>query len=157
MRVQLEENLTNCKALADEYFSSNEIAPEKKMDWIEGYCAQIALLTTQIAWTDDVHKAFDDIEGGMTNAMKICLEGIKTRINLLISKVRLDLTPEMRVKVITIITVDVHSRDTVEDLNLKNVNDKDSFQWLKQLKFYWCKDDQDVTPNQLQRWPWEKD
>ena len=73
MRVQLEENLCTCKALADEYFTSNEIPNEKKMDWIDNYCAQIALLTTQIAWTDDVHKAFDDIEGGMTNAMKICL------------------------------------------------------------------------------------
>lgn len=129
MRLTLEEVLTASKAHADEFFSSNEIKHENKMDWIDNYCAQIALLTVQIAWTDEVHKAFDDIEGGMTNAMRICLDGVKDRIGLLIQRVRKDLTKEMRDKVITIITIDVHSRDTVEDLNIKNINDKDSFTW----------------------------
>lgn len=64
----------------------------------------------------------------MSNAMKDCYEGIKKRINLLISKVRNpNLTTEMRNKIITIITIDVHSRDVVENLLIKNINDKESF------------------------------
>lgn len=98
------------------------------MDWIYDYCAQIALLVVQITWTDNVHKSFDDMEGGMTNAMKNCLENIKKRINLLIKKVRnVGLTKEIRNKIITIITIDVHSRDVVEKLIAKNINDKESF------------------------------
>lgn len=50
----------------------------------------------------------------MTNAMKDCLENIRKRIAILITKVRLELTKEERDKVITIITIDVHSRDVVE-------------------------------------------
>ena len=58
----------------------------------------------------------------MSNAMKDCYEGIKKRINLLISKVRNpNLTTEMRNKIITIITIDVHSRDVVENLLIKNI------------------------------------
>lgn len=46
--------------------------------------------------------------------MKDCLENIRKRINLLICKVRLELTKEERDKIITIITIDVHSRDVIE-------------------------------------------
>ena len=57
------------------------------------------------------------MEGGMSNSMRDCYEGIKRRINILIEKVRSpDLTPELRNKIITIITIDVHSRDVVENL-----------------------------------------
>lgn len=68
------------------------------------------------------------MEGGMSNAMKDCYEGINKRIKILIDKV-IDpkLTKEIRNKIITIITIDVHSRDVVENLLKKNINDKESF------------------------------
>lgn len=79
-------------------------------------------------WTEDVYKSFDDLEGGMSNAMKDCYAGIKKRIDLLIKKVRNpNLTKELRNKIITIITIDVHSRDVVEKLMKKNISDKESF------------------------------
>ena len=157
MRESLQFILEDAKHTADEYFNSPEIKDEQKMDWIMDYCAQISLVTVQITWTDDVHKSFDDMEGGMSNAMKECFEGIKKRINLLISKVRNpDLTKEIRNKIITIITIDVHSRDVVEKLLEKNINDKESFQWYSQLKFYWTKEVSDVLQNQNARFDWEK-
>jgi dynein heavy chain len=42
------------------------------------------LLTTQIVWTDDVTKAFDDLSGGSENAMKDCKAVIDERIEALI-------------------------------------------------------------------------
>ncbi|GJM17625.1 MAG: hypothetical protein DHS20C13_29520 [Thermodesulfobacteriota bacterium] len=60
--------------------------------------------------------------------MKDCYSGIKKRIALLIKKVRNpNLTKELRNKIITIITIDVHSRDVVEKLMKKNISDKESF------------------------------
>ena len=42
--------------------------------------------------------------------MKDCYENIKKRINLLITKIReKNITQEIRNKIITIITIDVHS------------------------------------------------
>lgn len=157
MRESMQLILEESKHTADEYFNSADIKEEHKMDWILNYNAQVALVTVQITWTDDVHKSFDDMEGGMSNAMKDCFEGIKRRINLLISKVRNpSLSKEIRNKIITIITIDVHSRDVVEKLLEKNINDKESFQWYSQLKFYWSKESNDVTLNQRARFPWEK-
>lgn len=120
--------MQKAKHLSEEYFWSNEIKESEKMDWIFKCCGQISLLVLQVTWTDDVHKAFDDIEGGMSNAMKDCYENIKKRINVLITKIRdPGITPEIRNKIITLITIDVHSRDVVEKLVLKNISDKDSF------------------------------
>ncbi len=73
--------------------------------------------------------------------MKDCYENIWKWINLLIKKVRNpSLTTELRNKIITIITIDVHSWDVVEKLVNKNISDKDSFQWYSQLKFYFSKE-----------------
>ena len=130
IRDELQRVLIQSKQTSEEYFQSNEYKEEEKMDWIVKFCGQVTLLTVQTTWTEDVHKAFDDIEGGMSNAMKDCYENIRKRINLLIKKVRNpSLTQELRNKIITIITIDVHSRDVVEKLVNKNISDKDSFQW----------------------------
>ena len=158
MRETLEEYLIQAKRKADAVMRN----PEKKksqMDWITEYCAQIALLVTQIIWTEDVHQAFDDIEGGMSNAMKECLQGIKDRISVLIDKVKGDLSPDERTKIITIITIDVHSRDAVEKLFNLNINDKENFQWGSQLKFFLnnYNDIQDIIQKgQKIRFKWEE-
>jgi dynein heavy chain len=155
MRQALQVYAIKAKVEADEYMGGTEVKDEKRMDWIYNYCAQIALMTTQIIWTEDVHKAFDDIDGGMSNAMRDCLKGIEKRINLLISKVRGDLSKGDRAKIITIITIDVHSRDVVAKLVKGSINDKESFLWSSQLKFFMTNDIVDIK--QKPRFPWEKD
>ncbi|MEY3114595.1 MAG: hypothetical protein RL423_790 [Bacteroidota bacterium] len=51
------------------------------------------------------------------------------RINALIERVRTDLTREIRDKIITIITVDVHERDVVEFFVLQKIADSSAFKW----------------------------
>lgn len=91
----------------------------------------------------------------MSSAMKDCLSGVNKRISLLIEKVRGNLTKDMRTKIITLITIDVHSRDVVQKLIKFYISDKEEFMWLSQLKFYYQKDVKEVK--QRKRFPWEKD
>ena len=51
------------------------------------------------------------------------------RINALIERVRTDLNREIRDKIITIITVDVHERDVVEFFVLQKIADSSAFKW----------------------------
>lgn len=51
------------------------------------------------------------------------------RINALIERVRTDLSREIRDKIITIITVDVHERDVVEFFVLQKIADSSAFKW----------------------------
>lgn len=63
----------------------------------------------------------------------------------LITKVRGDLAKLERMKIINIITIDVHGRDVVNDFVLYKVTDADSFAWLRQLKFFYeLKQDSDM-------------
>ena len=68
--------------------------------------------------------------------MKEYLVKIKNRIIALIGRVRQDLTKEIHAKVTTIITIDVHSRDVIEEFVNKKIMDSGAYEWTKQLKFY---------------------
>ena len=112
----------------------------KRHIWLEDYCAQISLLITQIVWTEEVNRAFEELESGGEGAMKNYLTEIKNRIGFLIERVREELPMELRIKIITIITIDVHGRDVVDKFVSQKVDDIGSFAWQCQLKFYWRKD-----------------
>jgi len=104
--------------------------------WLEDYCSQISLLATQIIWTEETARAFDELENGSEIAMKESFNTIKARLAFLIERVRTDLTKDLRVKIITIITIDVHERDVVDMYVARKICDQGSFQWKSQLKFY---------------------
>lgn len=61
--------------------------------------------------------------------MKSYYELSVARINDLIDWVRTDLTPELWVKIITIITIDVHGRDVVEKYYKEKIQDMQAFSW----------------------------
>lgn len=104
--------------------------------WLEDYNAQISLLTTQICWTEETESAFDEVEAGAEGAMKDNYIKIIDRINKLIDRtLDLTLSNELRTKIITIITVDVHGRDVVDVFVQKKTQDSSDFLWAKQLKF----------------------
>lgn len=117
---------------------------KKRHFWLEDYCAQIALLATQIMWTEEVGRAFEELSGGGESAMKEYLAQIKTRIGFLIERVREDLTMDLRIKVITIITIDVHERDVVASFVERKIEDDQSFAWQSQLKFKWEQRSEDL-------------
>jgi len=83
--------------------------------WLDDYNAQTALLATQILWTEETARAFEELEnGGSESAMKDYYNVTVSRIAALIERVRTDMSSELRIKIITIITIDVHERDVVE-------------------------------------------
>jgi len=109
-----------------------------------------------MVWTEDVTRAFEELQGGQENAMKEALRLIELRIEALIRKVRGDLTTLERNKIINIITIDVHSRDVVEKFVINKVQEPESFAWLSQLKFYWESQQGDMAQRQKLRWEWEE-
>jgi dynein heavy chain len=105
--------------------------------WLDDYNAQIALLATQVLWTEETQRAFEELEnGGSESAMKEYANITVNRIAALIERVRLDLSAELRIKVITIITIDVHERDVVQMFVASKIVDSGAFQWAQQLRFY---------------------
>ena len=85
--------------------------------WLYNYPAQVALTASQIIWTEEVESQFKAVADGNEQAMKEYAKLLHDRLNDLIGLVLdLNMTHEDRVKVITLITVDVHNRDVVNYL-----------------------------------------
>jgi dynein heavy chain len=106
-------------------------------EWLFYYPAQTVVTTTQIYWTEETETALDDLSGGQEDAIKRYLNVCDTRLGELIKLVLGSLSKGDRVKIITIITLDVHARDVIQKLIDEKVEDKEAFLWVQQLRFVW--------------------
>jgi len=136
MQKTIKHILKVAKPKADAWESTPDNTRES---WIGEFPSQIALLGSQIMWTEEVRNAIRNYsESGSESALKEYLEIVKTRIGKLIERVReLTLTREFRSKIMIVITNDVHGRDIIENLIKEKINDETSFAWQSQLKFDW--------------------
>jgi dynein heavy chain len=110
--------------------------------WIDDKVMQLALLMDQVNWTSECSKAFDDLEEGNDEAMRITLRLCKQKLENMICKVidgPMGLSESdwkaLKCKTIAIITIQVHERDVLEDLVKKNIKEVGSFAWQSQLRF----------------------
>nr|PIL99668.1 dynein heavy chain family protein [Toxoplasma gondii COUG] len=133
VRKQLHDVLEVAKINAE-----NWEVDKPREEWLRDYCAQVALVASQIIWTDEVSRCFEELEGGSENAMKDYKRVYDDRIEKLIRQVQQDLPTDLRVKIITLITIDVHARDVVESFITKKLTEASAFQWQSQLRFYWA-------------------
>ena len=114
-------------------------------EWVFNVPAQIALVTSQIIWTEEVEAALEEIESGQEDALKKYNELCNARLESLIRLVQSDLTKSDRIKIITVITIDVHNRDVVIALIAKKVETNVDFKWQSQLRYYYLQEDRNVN------------
>ncbi|XP_022817840.1 dynein beta chain, ciliary-like [Spodoptera litura] len=111
---------------------------EKPRDeWVFDWPAQPALVGTQIWWTSETNQAFEKLEEGYENALKDYQKKQIAQLNALIVLLLGDLTVGDRQKIMTICTIDVHSRDVVAKLIVAKVESSTAFQWQSQLRHRW--------------------
>jgi dynein heavy chain len=114
---------------------------------VNGSCGQFALLGIQFIWTTDMQTALEECrtnKGAMPSAKERalnvlnelsswCLTDLKTKIN--------------RMKIETLVTIQVHQRDVTDELVVlwrqRKLSSAESFDWLKQARFYFRPDEND--------------
>lgn len=111
---------------------------EKPRDqWLFDFPAQVSLCGTQIWWTTEVNIAFSRLEEGYDNAIRDYYKKQVSQLSTLISLLLGDLSKQDRQKIMTICTIDVHSRDVVSKLIQMKVESALAFQWVSQLRHRW--------------------
>jgi len=125
--------------------SSYEDKPRDQ--WLFDFPAQCALAATQIWWTTDVTMAFGRLEEGYENAMKDYNKKQVQQLNALINLLLSDLTSGDRQKIMTICTIDVHSRDVVGKLITQKTDNANAFLWQSQLRHRWSEKDNHCYAN----------
>ena len=120
--------------------------------WIFDYPAQLAILASQILFTEETESALEELENGQEDSVKKYSTLCADRLHALIKLAQTPLSSNDRAKVITLITIDVHSRDVIESLIEKNAENAIDFCWQSQLRYYWdngpnraAEEDQDET------------
>ena len=142
--------LMNCmrdtiRAEFSKSMATYEKTPREK--WLFDYPAQVALAGTQIWWTSEVSAAFSRLEEGYENALKDYYKKQIQQLNMLIACLLGSLTKGERQKVMTICTIDVHSRDVVGGMITKKCESGAAFAWQSQLKHRWDKKEGDCFAN----------
>lgn len=125
--------------------ATNDVQEMELESFIFGYPAQLSLFGIQYLWTADIEGALASAKTDKT-ALSKALRKVESTLKEMI---RLTITREMtsleRRNLETCITVQMHQRDTVEDLSKKRVRDPTDFEWLKQCRVYWS-----TTDNSMQ-------
>lgn len=118
------------------YFAEAMVSYEEKPreQWLFDFMAQVSLCGTQIWWTTEVNMAFARLEEGYDNALKDYYKKQLAQLSTLISLLIGELSKQDRQKIMTICTIDVHSRDVVSKMIQQKVEAGSAFQWQSQLR-----------------------
>ncbi|KAL9897380.1 dynein heavy chain at 93AB [Glossina fuscipes fuscipes] len=118
------------------YVTEAVVAYEEKQreQWLFDYPAQVSLCGSQIWWSTEVNIAFSRLEEGYDNAIKDYYKKQISQLSLLITLLLGELSKGDRQKIMTICTIDVHSRDVVSKMIQAKLDAGSAFMWQSQLR-----------------------
>ena len=131
LQERVEESL---KVLLKNAMVSRTSRNEKKDKMMREHSGQLLITAGQLFWTQEVHKTLTDIDNGNQNTYKTLKGQWKRHVTSLISLVR-NLSGVERMKLIALITIEVHNRDIIDKLALNNISSPKQFMWQQQLRF----------------------
>uniref|UniRef100_A0A8C3P4G2 Dynein axonemal heavy chain 2 n=1 Tax=Chrysemys picta bellii TaxID=8478 RepID=A0A8C3P4G2_CHRPI len=142
MRLTLKELLRNCRLALKKMLT-------KRDKWVKEWAGQMVITASQIQWTMDVTKCLANCkERGDKKFLKVMKKKQVSLLNKYSEAIRGSLTKIMRLKIVALVTVEIHARDVIEKLYKSSLIDVTSFEWLSQLRLYWDKDLDDCVIRQ---------
>lgn len=119
-----------------------------KDKWIVDTPGQLTIASSQINWTQEVAKALKDIEAGEKTALRELRKKQGGTIKRLTEMVKKNMTHITRLKLVALLTIEIHARDVIDRLAKSNVDSESSFEWKRQLRYYWEKGEDDFVIRQ---------
>ena len=116
--------------------------------WVEEQLGMVTMVGSQVWWTWYTEDTFRRVLGGDKYAMKGFASKLTQQLMELVAMVRTPLSKLMRKKVNTLLIVDVHARDIIDQFVRDSILDAREFAWESQLRFYWDRDLDDVRVRQ---------
>uniref|UniRef100_A0A4W3H563 Dynein heavy chain linker domain-containing protein n=1 Tax=Callorhinchus milii TaxID=7868 RepID=A0A4W3H563_CALMI len=133
MRYTLKEILKDCRVALKKMNNRRD-------KWVKEWPGQLVITSSQIQWTTDVTKA---LMTAKDLGDRKPLRNIKKKQISILRKysdsIRGNLTKIVRLKVVAVVTVEVHARDVIDKLFRISCMDPVAFDWLSQLRLYWDK------------------
>ncbi|XP_069015317.1 dynein axonemal heavy chain 2 [Embiotoca jacksoni] len=136
MRVKLKDCLSKC------LLDLKRITGQRDK-WVREWPGQMVITASQIQWTANVTKSLIACkERGDKSAFKSIKNKQVAMLQCYSDAIRGNLSKVQRLKLVALVTVEVHARDVIDKLAKAGCNDIKSFDWLCQLRLYCDKSSQ---------------
>ena len=126
--------------------------PKELAPWLNNHYGQLLITAASLNWTAEVDKVLREVQQG-TTTKKNPVRSYFKKWKMLISKwteiVRGRMERLQRGKLVSLITIEVHNRDILDNLQSKKVNSPLDFAWTSQLRFYWVEDEKEQNVCQI--------
>ena len=122
-------------------------AESPRPTWVLAHPAQLVLSVSNVYWCHAVESCFDSPRPPAD--LELLHRSNVRQLSELTALVRGDLSKLERKILVSLITVDVHNRDIVEELFKSNVERASEFRWQMQLRYYFDRDADDLVIKQV--------
>ena len=112
------------------------------------YPGQMIISAGCVVWTTECEKALSDADKAKASIKTLKKKWI-SYLNKLVVLTRSKLDKVNRKKVVALITIEVHARDSIDKLSKAGCTSTTDFEWVSQLRFYWDKDADDCVVKQV--------
>jgi dynein heavy chain len=131
--LQVEEQmLVAIKTKTIDSWKSYEKTP--RTEWIPQWPGMVVLCVSQIYWTADIQARLHERK---LQLLEEYHEMLKVQLNDTVNLVRSKTISNVaRITIKSLIVIDVHAKDVMEEMVKKKVNSEDDFNWLAQLRYY---------------------
>eukprot|EP01059_Diplonema_ambulator_P010461 TRINITY_DN204_c1_g2_i3.p1 TRINITY_DN204_c1_g2~~TRINITY_DN204_c1_g2_i3.p1 ORF type:complete len:3050 (+),score=1214.76 TRINITY_DN204_c1_g2_i3:4746-13895(+) len=126
--------------------------PKDLAPWLHNHYGQLLITSASINWTAEVEKVLKDVHQGnhtKKNPVRSHFKKWRLLINKWTEIVRGKLDRLTRNKLVSLITIEVHNRDILDNLQSKKINNPNDFAWTSQLRFYWVEDEREQKVCQI--------
>ncbi|XP_045920170.1 dynein axonemal heavy chain 2 isoform X2 [Micropterus dolomieu] len=142
MRITLKECLKDCLVALKKMTGQRD-------KWVRDWPGQMLITASQIQWTTDVTKSLiTNKERADKSSLKSMRKKQVSMLQCYSETIRGNLSKVLRLKIVALVTVEVHARDVIDKLAKAGCNDINAFEWLCQLRLYWEKDVDDCIIRQ---------
>ena len=102
-----------------------------KIDWVFAHSGQSVVHSQQVFWTNGVEVALAN------TSLESYIVECQERINFLVGLMRGALSRINSITTSNLITNEVHNMEVTKGLHENNITETSSFEWIKQLRYYW--------------------
>ncbi|KAG7265791.1 LOW QUALITY PROTEIN: hypothetical protein CRUP_036669 [Coryphaenoides rupestris] len=119
-----------------------------RVDWMLQYQGMVVLAGNQVWWTWEVEDVFHRLKKGEKQALKNYGKKMHRQIDELVTRITKPMKNNDRRKINTVLIIDVHARDIVDQFIRDSIMDAREFEWESQLRFYWDQQPDDLFVRQ---------
>lgn len=110
----------------------------KRNDWVIEWPQMVVLAVSQVYWSIRTHSCLRRSYGGSQTVMNNFFSELTKELNDIVNLVRSPVITNLnRITIKSLIVIDVHAKDVIEELIRLKISSEYDFQWLAQMRYYW--------------------